>query len=276
MAYDYEARRTADGDTAGPHAAGATTGSQRPSGWQRFRSGMMEIVLIIVGALVISAILRAFVGQMFVIPSRSMQNTLQVGDRVVAVKAADFHRGDVVVFRDTEHWLPAAQDRRSVPGKVLEFVGLLPNTSSNYLIKRVIGMPGDTVACCNVKGQMTVNGKALDERSYLYSENGQMVEPSTMKFRVTVPKDRMFVMGDHRNASGDSRYHIQDLDPDGYTGAPGFVPLDNVVGPAKAILMPLNRIDGLGTPDTFKGIPDRSGSAPDKARICVGDECSPR
>ena len=270
MADDYQAQRAADGDTKKSDSARG----EQASGWQRFRSGAIEIVLIIVGALIISAVLRAFVGQMFVIPSKSMQNTLQVGDRVFAVKAADFHRGDVVVFKDTEHWLPPAQDHRSVPGQVLEFVGLLPNTSSNYLIKRVIGMPGDTVACCNVKGQVTVNGKALDERSYLYSENGEMVQPSMIKFRVTVPKGRMFVMGDHRNDSGDSRYHIQDLDPGEYTGAPGFVPLDDVVGPAKAILMPLNRIDGLGTPDTFQGIPDRSSSAPDRARICVGDTCS--
>ncbi|MCV2499711.1 signal peptidase I, partial [Melissococcus plutonius] len=169
-----------------------------------------------------------------------------------------------------------AQDRRSVPGQILEFVGLLPNKSSNYLIKRVIGMPGDTVACCNVNGQVTVNGKALDERSYLYSENGEMVKPSAMEFRVTVPRGRMFVLGDHRNASGDSRYHLQDLDPGEYTGAPAFVPLDDVVGPAKAILMPLNRIEGLGTPDIFRGIPDRSSSAPGKARICVGNACCPK
>ena len=271
MADDYQAQRAANGGTKESEGAG-----EQASGWQRFRSGAIEVALIVVGALIISAVLRAFIGQMFVIPSKSMQNTLQVGDRVIAVKAADFHRGDVVVFKDTEHWLPAAQDRRSVPGQILEVVGLLPNTSSNYLIKRVIGMPGDTVACCNINGQVTVNGKALDERSYLYSENGETVKPSAMKFRVTVPQGRIFVLGDHRNASGDSRYHLQDLDPDEYTGAPGFVPLDDVVGPAKAILMPLNRIDSLGTPDTFQGIPDRSSSAPSKARICVGDTCSPK
>ena len=175
MADDYRARRAANGDTR--DSDDATARGEQASGWQRFRSGAIEVVLIVVGALIISAVLRGFVAQMFVIPSKSMQNTLQVGDRVIAVKAADFHRGDVVVFKDTEHWLPAAQDRRSVPGQILEFVGLLPNKSSNYLIKRVIGMPGDTVACCNVNGQVTVNGKALDERSYLYSENGEMVKP---------------------------------------------------------------------------------------------------
>ncbi|MSS46436.1 signal peptidase I [Cutibacterium sp. WCA-380-WT-3A] len=274
MADDYQAQRAANSD--GEQPDGAKPSREQASGWHRLRSGAIEIVVIVVGALIISAVLRAFVGQMFVIPSRSMENTLQVGDRVFAVKAADFHRGDVVVFKDTEKWLPAAQDRRSVPGRVLEFVGLLPNTSSNYLIKRVIGMPGDTVACCNAKGQVTVNGKALDERSYLYSENGRTVEPSAMEFRVTVPRDRMFVLGDHRNASGDSRYHIEDFDPDEYTGASGFVPLDNVVGPAKAIVLPLNRIQSLGTPDTFQGIPDKSASAPDKARICVGDTCTPK
>ena len=274
MADDYRARRAANGDTR--DSDDATARGEQASGWQRFRSGAIEVVLIVVGALIISAVLRGFVAQMFVIPSKSMQNTLQVGDRVIAVKAADFHRGDVVVFKDTEHWLPAAQDRRSVPGQILEFVGLLPNKSSNYLIKRVIGMPGDTVACCNVNGQVTVNGKALDERSYLYSENGEMVKPSAMEFRVTVPRGRMFVLGDHRNASGDSRYHLQDLDPGEYTGAPAFVPLDDVVGPAKAILMPLNRIEGLGPPDIFRGIPDRSSSAPGKARICVGNACCPK
>lgn len=162
MADDYRARRAANGDTR--DSDDATARGEQASGWQRFRSGAIEVVLIVVGALIISAVLRGFVAQMFVIPSKSMQNTLQVGDRVIAVKAADFHRGDVVVFKDTEHWLPAVQDRRSVPGQILEFVGLLPNKSSNYLIKRVIGMPGDTVACCNVNGQVTVNGKALDER----------------------------------------------------------------------------------------------------------------
>lgn len=259
----------------GRNEESAESSTKEASGWQRFRSGVIEVVIIIVGALLISAGLRAFVGQLFVIPSGSMENTLEPHDRVAVLKLSDYHRGDIVVFKDTEHWLTERGTQRSAPGKVLEFVGLLPNTSSNYLIKRVIGMPGDTVSCCTAEGRVTVNGKALDESSYLYSEGGQTVAPSEMRFSVTVPKDRIFVMGDHRNASGDSRVHIQDSDPDEYTGAPAFIREEDVVGPARAIVVPFNRIRGFSPPDDFQGIEDRSAKAPTRARICVGGSCAP-
>lgn len=243
------------------------------SGWRRLRGGLIELVLIVVGALIISAGMRAFVGQMFVIPSGSMEQTLEIGDRVEALKVTDFKRGDIVVFKDSEHWLGGDPAKRSVPGQVLEFIGLLPNTSSNYLIKRVIGMPGDTVSCCTPQGRMSVNGKALDESDYLYREqNGQTVASSSIAFTVTVPKDRIFVMGDHRDASGDSRFHLSDVG-DEYTGASAFVPIGDVVGPAKAVVVPLSRIRVLRTPAAFDGIEDRSSRAPARAAICLGESC---
>ncbi|AXE38527.1 signal peptidase I [Acidipropionibacterium virtanenii] len=251
------------------------TQQDNPAGWQKFRSGLTEIVLIVVGALIISSVIRAFVGQLFVIPSGSMEQTLEIGDRVVAMKAIHFKRGDIVVFKDSQHWLGAGPAERSAGGKFFEFVGLLPNTSSNYLIKRVIGMPGDTVACCDPKGRVTVNGKALDESSYLYQVDGQTVAPSTMSFKVVVPAGRIFVMGDHRNESGDSRYHLEDISTGQYQGSTAFIPQDDVVGPARAIFVPLSRFKVLHIPATFESVPAPSAAGPKKAQICVGTSCSP-
>lgn len=237
----------------------------------RLLKGIREIVLILLLALVISAVIRAFVGQLFVIPSGSMEQTIEPGDRVAAIKPADFKRGDIVVFKDSGHWLGANPPKRSAAGQFGEFVGVLPNTSSNYLIKRVIGMPGDTVSCCGPKGRMSVNGKPLDENSYLYRTNGVPVEPSQMRFEVRVPRDRIFVMGDHRDASGDSRCHLSDPAPGAYRGASAFIPIDDVVGPAKFTVSPLSRMTHFSTPETFDGIADRSASAPEKADITLHD-----
>ena len=140
--------------------------------------------------------LHAFIAQTFVIPSGSMQNTLEIGDRVLAKKFGDFQRGDVVVFSDTGHWLHDDQgsDDQSSEDK------------PGYLIKRVIGMPGDHVVCCDTAGRLTVNGHALEETDYLFvNEDGTTVHPSDITFDVVVPEGRIFVMGDHRDVSSDSR-----------------------------------------------------------------------
>ena len=226
-----------------------------------------EFVLIVVGALIVSSVLRAFVGQMFIIPSESMENTLLVGDRVVVEKLTDVKRGDVVVFEDPGGWLgpdESGQKRGSV-GRFFEIVGLLPDSSHGHLIKRLIGMPGDKVACCDAKGRLLVNGQPLDETSYLYPGDA----PSQMDFQVTVPAGRIFVMGDHRSASGDSRVHLQDLDANGSNqGDAAFVPMDKVTGRAVLVVWPAGRWAKLGVPDTFKAVP-APGPAPDKPSISL-------
>lgn len=240
----------------------------RPSIGRRIWVGVREVTIIIVGALIISALIRAFIGQMFIIPSGSMENTLMVDDRVVALKIADFQRGDIVVFSDPGGWLVDTPPQRGTVGHLLEVIGVLPSTSTNHLIKRVIGLPGDVVTCCDDQGRMSVNGVPLDESDYLYSENGVGVAPANVPFSVTVPKDRLFVMGDHRNRSGDSRCHLADVSNDGSpTGMAAFVPISKVVGPAVLIASPFDRAQRLTVPETFAGIPDATGTPPDKPVI---------
>jgi signal peptidase I len=228
-----------------------------------------ELLIVVVGAVVVSSLLRAFVGQMFIIPSQSMENTLLVGDRVVVQKLTDFERGDVVVFSDPGGWLEAEPADDPPPwDKVLEFIGLPTRSTPGHLIKRVIGMPGDKVVCCTSKGRITVNGYALDESSYLYTDPDEgQVHPSDVRFEVVVPKDRIFVMGDHRDLSADSRCHLSDLSTSQAIGQVAFVPTSLVVGPAFAIAAPFDRAGRLRRPDTFEKVPAPRHPAPERAVI---------
>ncbi|MGL4831554.1 MAG: signal peptidase I [Propionibacteriaceae bacterium] len=209
---------------------------------------LKEFFLVIVGALIISLVLRAFVFQLFEIPSGSMENTLQLQDKVFVYKQGEVTRGTVVVFEDPAGWLPAAP--AVAPGRAfLEKIGLAPDTSQNHLIKRVIGLPGDTVECCSANGKLKVNGVEIDESAYLYSDGNTHVLPSNFPFRVVVPADRIFVMGDHRNASRDSRCWLQSK------GIDAFVPLKNVVGPAVYIIAPTDHAKKLRGTEAFSQVP---------------------
>ncbi len=207
-----------------------------------------ELVLVLVIALGLSLLIKTFLVQAFFIPSPSMENTLLTGDRVLVSKLTpgpfDLHRGDIVVFKDPGGWLG---DDEVTPSsdlhKVLSFVGLVPSNSDDHLIKRVIGLPGDKVACCDDQGRVTVNGVGIDE-PYLYPGD----EPSDKTFSVTVPAGHVWVLGDHRSVSQDSRYHL-DLNN-------GMVPESNIVGRAFVNVWPLSRFTLLRNPSsTFAGVP---------------------
>ena len=206
---------------------------------RRKRSFLKEFPFLIVVALVVSLFIKTFIVQFFFIPSGSMENTLQIDDRVavnrVPFVSNNIKRGDVVVFRDPDIWLPAADvsDSPFVIAKLksaLVAVGVLPNPAKQYLVKRVVGVAGDRVICCTTTGKITVNGQEMNE-PYIYAGN----VPSDMNFDVTVPKDKLWVMGDHRGASADSRYHQEDINK-------GFVPLNRVTGRVLAVIWPIKNI----------------------------------
>jgi len=273
----------ATGESAGPEpagtgkkaepepgeAAGSGSGSARPSsalGWVLFpfaviwrflfpkkpRPFLVELPFLVVFALVLAFLIKTFLVQAFYIPSGSMQNTLQPGDRVLVNRAAQWlggtpSRGEVVVFKDPGNWL---EDEGTTTSSnwlksTLTWVGLLPADDGD-LIKRVIGVGGDHVVCCNAQGQITVNGVALTETAYLYpgdSPNSGYLKP----FDVTVPQGYLWVMGDHRSVSLDSRYH-QDQK---YAG---MVPVGNVVGRADVVVWPISHWATLPIPNTFKQV----------------------
>ncbi len=257
-----------DTEAAGDGAGERGHRARRPSFAHRLARGALEVLIIFVGALLISSALRTWVGQMFIIPSGSMENTLKINDRVVVSKFTQFKRGDIVVFVDPGNWLETPPEARTGYKKLLEDIGLLPSTATNHLIKRVIGLPGDDVKCCDVQGRITVNGVPLNESSYLYSSGGVQVAPATVPFEVVVPAGRIFVMGDHRNASGDSRCHLADISNNGQPqGMNAFVPISDVVGPAVAIVAPLDRIRLLTQPSTFKDIPNPTRPPPAEPTI---------
>lgn len=220
---------------------------------------LRDILIIFLAAIVISVGIKAFLIRSFYIPSGSMQDTLQIDDRIIVNELVPnvipIQHGDVVVFRDPGGWL----DPRNEPPQnwfvtsvdwVLSVVGLSAPDSNDHLIKRVIGLPGDTVECCNTFGQLSVNGVPLDE-PYLKLGPG-VTKVSGTDFSVTVPKDSLWVMGDNRYDSADSRYNTT-------KPGKGFVPIENVVGRAFLVSWPIDHWSWLDNyPTVFAGVDDTS------------------
>jgi signal peptidase I len=210
---------------------------------------LKELPILVVVALVVSLFIKTFLVQFFYIPSGSMENTLQIKDRVAVNKvpfiSKNISRGDVVVFRDPDDWLPEIIDYDtnkyvSKAKSALVAVGVLPNPAKQYLVKRVVGVEGDHIVCCTKAGNLTINDVEVTE-PYIYAGN----KPSEMKFDVTVPKGKLWVMGDHRGASADSRYHQEDINK-------GFIPVSRVTGRVVAVIWPFKNITYVPKVDVLK------------------------
>jgi len=216
-----------------------------------------DILFILLAAIVISFLVKTFLIRSFYIPSQSMENTLVPNDRVIVSLLTPgltpLQRGDVVVFQDPGGWLGSepltAAPPSSALNDVLAFIGLAAPTDNDHLIKRLIGLPGDHVQCCNSLGQVTVNGVPLDE-PYINLPAG-ITKSDPYTFSVTVPKGDIWVMGDNRDESADSAYNDtqkKDVSP--------FVPIKDVTGQAVLISWPFNRWTFLGNyPVVFQNVP---------------------
>ncbi|MEU0452389.1 signal peptidase I [Streptomyces sp. NPDC006129] len=243
---------------------------------RRRRGAVKEIPLLVGVAVLIALVLKTFLVQAFVIPSGSMEQTIQIGDRVLVDKLTPWfgskpQRGDVVVFKDPGGWLQDEQPTTQKDDPVvikqvkegLTFIGLLPSENEKDLIKRVVGVGGDRVKCCDTQGRVTVNGIPLNE-DYLYPG----IAPSDTPFDITVPQGRLWVMGDHRNNSADSRAH-QDTD---YGGT---VSEEEVVGRAMVIAWPLGHWTTLEEPNTYASVSDSatgSTAAPPSSHRVASDD----
>jgi signal peptidase I len=214
-----------------------------------------ELPVLIGVALLLALIIRTFAVQEFSIPSGSMQNTLEIGDRVlvnkIVYRTRDIHRGDIVVFNGLGSWDPEVQvaEPANPVSKVFAAVGRAFGVTpgeTDY-IKRVIGKPGDRVKCCDARGRVTVNGVPLNEQSYLYTDPAtrQQNRPSEKEFDFTVPEGRLWVMGDHREVSADSRQHTGDV-------GGGSIPESRVIGRAFVVAWPVSRAKVLPIPKTFQ------------------------
>lgn len=221
---------------------------------QKLSAFFAELSFVIVAALIVSVLIKTFLVQAFYIPSTSMTNTLEVGDRILVNKLADstddINRGDVIVFVDPGGWLPP--DQSPEPNAIVkglqtvgEIVGIIPKNSGEHLVKRVIGVSGDHVTCCTANGNLTVNGTEIIET---YIRPG--TAPSNVEFDVVVPTDHVWVLGDNRSNSEDSRAHL---------GSPGggFVPVENIEGRVWLIMFPFDRFGGIADAgDVFKDVRD--------------------
>lgn len=232
-----DARSGSEDDGTGSDESGEHRKKQR-SFWK-------ELPILVGVALVLALVIKTFFVQAFSIPSASMQNTLQRGDRVLVDKLTPWfgsapQRGEVVVFHDPGGWLPEAVDEPNPVQNALGFIGLMPSAEEKNLIKRVIAVGGDTVECSGT-GPVKVNGKALDEP---YLHPGSTPCGDKPFGPVKLPQGRIWVMGDNRQDSADSRYH-QDL-PGG-----GTVDEDQVIGRAIVVVWPVGRWSTLPVPPTF-------------------------
>jgi signal peptidase I len=206
------------------------TGKRRSSFWR-------ELPILLGVAILVAVVVRAFVLQTFYIPSPSMEHTLDINDRVLVNKLVydfrDPHRGEVVVFEAPQEWRngPEGED----------------------FIKRVIGTPGDRVQCCDDQQRLIINGQSIDE-PYLFSEDGISDPPADQEFDITVPGGRLWVMGDHRSASGDSLEHWERT----RQIEVATIPLDSVVGRAFVVFWPVGRGKWLSPPESFESVPEQA------------------
>ncbi|MET8268490.1 signal peptidase I [Micromonospora arida] len=222
-----------------------------------------ELPLLLVVAFCLAVLIRTFLLQAFFIPSGSMEDTLLVGDRVLVNKVVydvrDPLRGEVVVFRGTDRWAPQVdeQPKPGVAGRLGRTVGDLVGVSrpgEKDFIKRVIGLPGDRVKCCDSQGRVTVNGTPLNE-SYVLRDSPLDLPPNPAECRsrrfdeIVVPPGQIFVMGDHREVSQDARCQ-------------GPVPIDNVVGRAFMVVWPSSRWNALSVPSTFEDVSGPATASP--------------
>ncbi|WP_105567454.1 signal peptidase I [Microbacterium halophytorum] len=218
---------------------------------------LRDVLVIVVIAVLVSFLIKTFVVRSFYIPSGSMENTLQIDDRILVDEITpvwnDYERGEIVVFADPGGWLQDAPKTEGTPVQegidwFLTLIGLSAGDSEDHLVKRLIGLPGDHVECCNALGQIMVNGKAVDESEYLKLPDGA-TRASGDAFDVTVPEGKIWVMGDNRYNSQDSRYN---RDQPGN----GFVPIDNVVGRVFFRTWPFERFGWMSAPDNFASVPE--------------------
>ena len=209
---------------------------------------LREFPVLVIVALAVSIVIKTFLVQFFFIPSGSMENTLQISDRVAVNKipfiGKSINRGDVVVFRDPDNWLPepyVGEESKylGIVKDVFVAVGVLPNPAKQYLVKRVIGVAGDKVECCSKDKKLMINGVEIEE-PYIFAGN----TASDTNFNVTVPAGKIWVMGDHRGASADSRFHQDDINN-------GMVPNSKITGKVVGIVWP---IKNLGFVDSYSSL----------------------
>jgi len=243
--------------------AAADTGAPTPPAPRRARRRrgvwplVRDVLVILMIAVLVSFVIKTFLVRSFYIPSGSMEQTLLIKDRILVdeltPRFTDYERGDVVVFRDPGGWLPVTATPDPPPliaawDWLLSLVGVSASDSEDHLIKRIVGIGGDHVVCCNAIGQTLVNGTPIDETPYLNLAPDQSA-PQVVPYDVTVPDGALWVMGDNRDHSRDSRYNMDQPNQ-------GFVPLENVVGRAFLITWPLNRFGLIDTHhDVFAGVP---------------------
>lgn len=255
--------------------AGESTDTSRPErpsathriigqAWRTIR----ETAILIAVAVGLALVIKTVLVQAFYIPSGSMEPGLVENDRILVQKVSywfsDPHRGDVIVFKDPANWL--GQEADAAPTGIrglLSKVGLYP--TGGHLVKRVIGLPGDTVECCDDQGRIVVNGQPLDEDDFIAPQpdcDGPMAGCPTgnqkRSWMVTVPADSLFVMGDNRGDSADSSFHLCNADDPDCDNSATFVPIDDVVGKVTALVWPLNHGKFITTPDVFDTVPDPS------------------